>query len=132
MLSFVNLNVISGGTLLPRMNTIITISCVCWAFIISYIPTFIVVVMKTIDPYLIPRWFEIIQLYGLSINTTVNFFIYIKTNKRFQNFVKCLWGKKGVVNVRGSVSDDAGRKTGERLGKMGGEGDNLFLRQISC
>ena len=68
-------------------KTIITISSICWGFILSYIPRYIDLCFDVFS-IRYPAWFEIFQIYMLSINVIMNPMIYTITNDKFREYVK--------------------------------------------
>lgn len=65
-------------------NTAMTISLICCVFVISYTPLLVFIVLRT--PH-VPDWFQLFFTHCLSINITVNPFIYALRNVRFRNYV---------------------------------------------
>ena len=65
-------------TCLPSKAAVITVSCICWIFIGSYIPFFIRIVVN------VPQLFNPI----VSINYIANPIVYTITNYRFRCFIK--------------------------------------------
>ena len=78
------------GEFRPRKAAVITVSSICWIFNVSYIPTFVRMVMDT------PSWFTYFAVYALSVSVVGNPIIYTATNNRFRCFVKTII----VVNWR--------------------------------
>ncbi|KAL5271340.1 hypothetical protein ACHWQZ_G001843 [Mnemiopsis leidyi] len=67
-------------------NTVLTISLICFVFVASYTPLIVFIVLRSQRDY-IPQWFQIFFTHCLSLNITLNPFIYALTNKRFRRFV---------------------------------------------
>ena len=69
--------------------TAITISSICWGFILSYCPTLIIYCLVFAGAK-IPIWFHIFQNYARAINIVVNPLIYSITNACFRRYLRCL------------------------------------------
>ena len=67
-------------------NTVLTISLICFVFIASYTPLIVFIALRS-QRDVIPQWFQIFFTHCLSLNITLNPFIYALTNKRFRRFV---------------------------------------------
>ena len=99
---------LSSGAFMPHIRSIITVNLICWAFILSYTPLFITIVLKS-SGVNIPVWFGLFQVYSKSIHVVVNPFIYVATNLRFQNFIIAwLTRKMGKGDSEDETSGDAG------------------------
>ena len=81
------------------MTTVITMLCVCCAFIVSYIPRLILVSLDHITGN-VPVWLYILHSYAYSINTITNPFIYTATNKKFRDFLKSMYLSKFGLSTR--------------------------------
>ena len=87
---------------IPSKKAVITISLVCWVYIISYIPT--AVQISLLSPHHPPStWLSLFATYTFSLNIIANPFIYTLTNNRFNRFMKQMF-MLGYSN-RGVVSD---------------------------
>ena len=73
----------------PRTKAVLTISLVCWTFVLSYAPLLVYYSLALLGKKL-PGWFQIVSSYTVSINNIVNPVIYTFTNKRFSMFLKGL------------------------------------------
>ena len=78
----------SGGSTVPR-KAIIAISSVCWAFIISWLPTLIDWMTGNNSYTLIT-----VGKYMITLNVVVNPVIYSITNNKFRSFLKKLISRK--------------------------------------
>ena len=67
-------------------NTALTITLICGVFVASYTPLIIFIALMS-QRAVIPQWFQIFFTHSLSLNITLNPFIYALTNKRFRLFV---------------------------------------------
>ena len=76
-----------GRSLMPHIKTVTTISLICWAFIGSYIPIFVRMILNSLG-YRIPIWFLHFQVYCKSIHVILNPFIYVATNARFRRYIR--------------------------------------------
>ena len=94
-----------GRKAIPNMNTVISIGCICWAFILSYIPTVILYNMS--DP---PEFMHLLKVYILSINTIANPIIYSISNASFRNYLKsiCCLGTTHIADSKGTVTESTG------------------------
>ena len=75
-----------GVSLMPHIRSIITVNLICWAFLVSYVPIFIMIVLKSSGQF-VPIWFGLFQTYAKSVHVVINPFIYVATNSRFRHFV---------------------------------------------
>ncbi|KAL5255567.1 hypothetical protein ACHWQZ_G010964 [Mnemiopsis leidyi] len=75
-----------GVSLMPHIRSIITVNLICWAFLVSYVPIFVMIVLKSTGQY-VPLWFGLFQTYAKSVHVIINPFIYVATNSRFRHFV---------------------------------------------
>ena len=87
-----------GGASRPRTAAVITISCICWIFVISWVPGSrdphrpitiswvpgLVMIALKVN---ITSWFYIFQYGILSVNVVLNPVIYTITNKGFREFL---------------------------------------------
>ena len=71
-----------AGDPFPSISAVITVSCICWVYVASYIPIFIRTVINT------PSWFTYFSIHSLSVSVTTNPIIYTITNNRFRCFVR--------------------------------------------
>ena len=79
----------SGRGSAENKTTAITIASICWAFILSYLPVFVGVLLQFFAPRVnIPNWYPILYNSSIAINVVVNPFIYALTNKRFRHHSK--------------------------------------------
>eukprot|EP00116_Pleurobrachia_bachei_P006857 sb/3467119/ len=75
-----------GRSLMPHIRTVITVNLICWAFLFSYTPIFIHIILKSTQTE-VPPWFALFQVYAKSIHVVLNPFIYVATNRRFRRYV---------------------------------------------
>lgn len=68
----------------------VTILYICLAFVVSYIPAFINVLLTSTLKVDVPTWFIMFAIYTKSINSLANPPIYCITNKRFRRFLKSI------------------------------------------
>ena len=88
-------------------KAVVTISMVCWTFVLSYAPL-LVYYSIALSGYGLPGWFGIVSSYTVSINNIVNPVIYTFTNKRFAVFMKGLVRLKSkVLANRGIVTSNS-------------------------
>lgn len=75
-----------GISLMPHIRSIITVNLICWTFLFSYSPIFVMIVVKSSgrSP---PVWFGLFQVFAKSVHVIINPFIYVATNTRFRHFV---------------------------------------------
>jgi hypothetical protein len=71
---------------MPHIRSIITVNLICWAFLVSYVPIFVMIVLKS-SGRTVPIWFGLFQTYAKSVHVVINPFIYVATNTRFRHFV---------------------------------------------
>ena len=76
-----------GHGLKQHRTAVIALSCVCWGFIISYIPYFSVKMLSIAGGH-VPLWLDLLKLYVTSISASVNPCIYFVTNHKFRKYVK--------------------------------------------
>ena len=102
-----------SGKVGGRVNrsTVVTISCICWGFILSYGPLYITVCLEAAEVDY-PDWVEIFKIYMNSINIILNPIIYTATNSRFRRFMKIVCRcsnnnviKPQIITVRPSVME---------------------------
>ena len=67
-------------------NTVLTIWLICFVFVASYTPLIVFIALRSQRDF-IPQWFQIFFTHALSLNITMNPFIYALTNKRFRLFL---------------------------------------------
>ena len=70
-----------------NINALITVGCVCWMFIISWIP-YTVRILAQGQSVILPKWFYIFQAHVLRLNVVMNPIIYTCTNRSFKTCVK--------------------------------------------
>ena len=80
----------------------VTISLICWIYIISYIPSALLVVLYMMKVQL-PRWSYVSTQYALALNVIANPIIYTMTNRRFADFVQKLFVKSDEGDWRNST-----------------------------
>ena len=71
---------------IPHKMTIITILCVCWTFLLSYVPVLVGLVLRSLHTHL-PPWYNILFNQVTSIDIVANPFIYTLTNSNFRLFM---------------------------------------------
>jgi len=76
----------AGVSLMPHIRSIITVNLICWAFLVSYAPIFVMIILKS-SGQSVPIWFGLFQTYAKSVHVIINPFIYVATNSRFRHFV---------------------------------------------
>ena len=98
---------VKTGRVRPSRAAVITISCICWAYLLSYAPVILLdVVIDQQD------WTKTFSYYMLSINSIVNPIIYTITNVRFRRFMlklfglKCSFGSTKTKSSQEAVSGD--------------------------
>jgi len=103
----------TGSSATPNKKTVITLSCICWAFILSYGPYLIFTVLFVILNlnFYPPEWLILITLYCPSINVVSNPIIYTATNSRFRKFVKSLFTMRKVQVHSGCEEDQSTQST---------------------
>ena len=84
-----------------NMTAVLTVTCVCWLFLISWIPYIVKIFCRTYGTNL-PIWFFIFQAHFLSLNLVLNPIIYTLTNKSFKTVVKKKVLGKVLYVVRGA------------------------------
>ena len=70
------------GELIPCRSAVLTVSCICWVFVASFIPYFICMFVS------VPLWFNTVAENTLAISIISNPIIYTLTNNRFRCFIK--------------------------------------------
>ena len=86
------------GSSVPRRSAVVTTSCICWAYLLSYMPFMLREVIWATN--IQPGWYGIFYSYMLTINSIVNPIIYTITNVRFRNYMlKIFLLKNNVVRV---------------------------------
>ena len=83
-------------------KTIVTISMICWAFIISYFPVIVNAVMKQfkVNP---GDWYYTLQIFSAGINVVINPIIYCVQNKRFREYLKGIIGMENNTESSGDT-----------------------------
>ena len=83
--------IIARRSSIGRRNNkaVITVSAVCWIFILAYIPTSIACLLHLakVPPRAI-QWFDLFASYMLGVSVVSNWLIYTITNRRFAGFMK--------------------------------------------
>ena len=69
----------------PRV-ALVTITIICWTFVISWLP-FVIKVILTSAMDTVPPWIYVFQIEMLGLNVTLNPVIYTLTNRRFRDFL---------------------------------------------
>ena len=87
-----------------NMRAVLTVTCVCWLFLISWLPWIVKIFYKSYGAEL-PAWYFIFQAHVLTLNVILNPVIYTLTNRSFQAVVK--------KRVLGKVWSVCCRKSGE-------------------
>ena len=95
--------------------TLLTVTCVCWLFLISWLPWIIKIFFRAYGSNL-PVWYSIFQQHVLTLNVVLNPVIYTLTNQSFKEVVK--------KRVLGPVQSVFCRVTG------GGTGTNLQMPKL--
>ena len=72
--------------LYPHLRTVVTVTLICWALLVSYLPIIVVIVLKSTGTA-IPNWFILFQVYAKGFHVVLNPFIYVATNQRFRSHV---------------------------------------------
>ena len=75
------------GLSCSNINALITVTCVCWVFIVSWIP-YAVRILAEAQSTDLPKWFFIFQPHVLRLNVVMNPIIYTCTNRSFKTCVK--------------------------------------------
>jgi len=101
-----------GLSLMPHIRSIITVNLICWAFLASYLPIFILLILKSTN-VAVPGWFVLFQVYAKSIHVILNPFIYVATNKRFRDYI--------LDRLRGRVEEEAVVEAGVPLQEQQGK-----------
>ena len=70
-----------------NINALITVACICWVFIISWIPYTVIILAEAQSSHL-PKWFFIFQAHVLRLHVAMNPIIYTCTNRSFKTCVK--------------------------------------------
>lgn len=70
----------------------LTISVLCWVYIVSYIPSAMFVVLYLAGCEM-PVWAYITTQYALGLNVIANPVVYTMTNRRFAEFIRTLFVK---------------------------------------
>ena len=68
-------------------NALITVSCVCWGFVISVFPLTLRMMFQLLSVEA-PNWFYVAQCEIYFLNVMCNPLIYTFTNRRFRGFLK--------------------------------------------
>ena len=76
-----------GSVNTANINAVITVGCVCWMFIISWIP-YTVRILAQGQSVILPKWFYIFQAHVLRLNVVMNPIIYTCTNRSLKTCVK--------------------------------------------
>ena len=85
-------NITGHGTKTVPRKALITTSCICWSFVISWIPDlFCWIINKE------PRFLITFGKYMMALNVVINPVIYSITNNKFRSFLKRLFSKKLTV-----------------------------------
>ena len=71
-----------------NMTAVLTVTCVCWLFMISWLPWIIVILCESYYGVDLPIWFSIFQQHLLGFNVVFNPVIYTLTNKSFKAVLK--------------------------------------------
>ena len=80
-------------------TAVITLLLVCWAFVLSYIPDYIIVLLDLFgNEY--PNWFYTIQMYSYALNTIINPLIYSWKDPGFKKFLRGLFGIERMMSLR--------------------------------
>ena len=65
---------------------VVTITIICWTFVISWLPFVIRVILASATDA-VPAWLYVVQIEMLGLNVTLNPVIYTVTNRRFRDFL---------------------------------------------
>ena len=84
-------------------TTVVTISCICWCFVLSYLPGIVSHILRAFD-VIIPVWFNMLRIHSLSLNVVSNPFVYTLTNARFRTFLKRFFRLRDCIKQQ-KVSD---------------------------
>ena len=87
-----------------NQNTIIIISSICWGFILSYVPFFVILCLEVFN-FNYPGWCELLKSYMLSINVIINPIIYTLTNNRFREYLMNICGLNRCVTNNISATE---------------------------
>ena len=80
----------AGRSVARNRITVLTVSAICWVFILSYGTIMIDVVFGILNLET-PTWFKVLCVYSLSINVIGNPIVYTITNTRFRRYVIALF-----------------------------------------
>ena len=83
------------GQLVPSRSAVTMVACICWAFIISWVPYLTIWMCKFLGVH-VPSVYRSIAEHAITINAIINPFIYTATNNTFRLFLKDLLCGKGV------------------------------------
>lgn len=87
-----------GASMMPHIRSVVTVNLICWAFLVSYVPIFALIILKSSE-VTVPVWFGLFQVYAKSVHVVLNPFIYVATNRKFRHFVMCRMGlREGPAN----------------------------------
>ena len=92
------------------MAAVLTVTCVCWLFLISWVPWIIKIFFRSYGSNL-PVWYSIFQQHVLTLNVVLNPVIYTLTNQSFKEVVK----KRVLGKVQSVFCRVAGGGTGTNL-----------------
>ena len=70
-----------------NMTAVLTVTCVCWLFLISWLPWILKIFFRSYGANL-PVWYYIFQQHVLTLNVVLNPVIYTLTNQSFKEVVK--------------------------------------------
>lgn len=72
------------------LKAALTISVICWMYVLSYLPSVVLFALPVAGVSNIPPYVNVINMYSLSLNLISNPFIYSYSNARFALFLKSL------------------------------------------
>ena len=88
------------GRKLPNRAALITVTMLCWGFLITYVPWIIWILLVTTSTA--PTWLKMFANNCFSLNYFLNPCIYTLTNKRFRDFVTRKYRRK-VTDIRETI-----------------------------
>lgn len=99
----------------PGRKAVVTISLVCWIFVLSYAPL-LPLYFPGVTGGKLPGWYQLIASNTVTINLIVNPIIYTFTNKRFAGFMKGL--VQGKITALMSLAGKGDARSSSQSGNV--------------
>ena len=100
------------GVSAPSRAAVLTVMCICWAFILSWLPYLGLWICQFLKISGVPQTYRLFAEHAITINAIINPFIYTATNNTFRVFLADLICRGKLYAVYGSTGQNSVRYLG--------------------